>query len=255
MRDGALDGILARGSEGLATSSERTGASARKANAQEAPTPSTGASFYERLAAPFETTFKDNRGGVELEYITGEQAISRLNEVLGVAGWSFKVLEHGYNQEADEVWVLAELKASFEGTLVERQQFGSQKIRRSRGTDQPLDIGFDLKGATTDALKKCAMAIGVGLYLSRKEVPVSDGAPAPALADSGTPTCAQCGDELKEVRFRDGTIWSPAQLASYGRRKHGRTLCMQHYREANEARKRAEQVVVRPEQRLDEIPF
>jgi hypothetical protein len=217
-----------------------------------------GISVYEKLAAPFDATFKDHRGGVELEYITGEQAISRLNEVLGVAGWSFKVLEHGYNQEADEIWVLAELKANFGGIVVERQQFGSQKIKRSRATEQPLDIGFDLKGATTDALKKCAMALGVGLYLSRKEVPASDAVrdgAASQTADSGTLTCVQCEEELKEVRFRDGTIWTPAQLASYGRRKHGHVLCMQHYREANEARKRAEQVTVRPDQRLDEIPF
>src|SRR5437868_219224 len=63
----------------------------------------------EQLAAPFESTFRDNRGGVELEYITGEQCVSRLNQVLGPAGWSFTVREHGVNAEADEVWVLGEL--------------------------------------------------------------------------------------------------------------------------------------------------
>ena len=55
-----------------------------------------------------------------------------------------------------------------ERTVV-RQQFGSQKIRRSRSTGAPLDLGFDLKGASTDAMKKCASLLGVGLYLSRKE--------------------------------------------------------------------------------------
>ena len=53
--------------------------------------------------------------------------------------------------------------------MVVRQQFGSQKIRRSRSSGAPLDLGFDLKGASTDALKKCASLLGVGLYLSRKE--------------------------------------------------------------------------------------
>ena len=42
-------------------------------------------------------------------------------------------------------------------------------------------------------------------------------------------------------RFRDGTAWLPVQLASLGRRKHGQVLCMDHYRQANEARRRAEQ--------------
>lgn len=52
--------------------------------------------------------------------------------------------------------------------------------------------------------------------------------------------CEECGAELQETRFRDNTIWTPAQLAGYGRRKHNRVLCMNHYRAANDARNRAE---------------
>lgn len=62
-----------------------------------------------------------------------------------------------------------------------------------------------------------------------------------ALADDAAPTsgptCEDCGVSLEETRFKDGTSWPPAQLAGYGRRKHGRVLCMDHYRAANEARK------------------
>src|SRR3712207_1399804 len=97
------------------------------------------------------------------------QPVRRNNGVPGSAGGSFRVLEHGINVEADEVWALGELVADFDGRTVTRQQFGSQKIKRSRASGAPLDIGFDLKGATTDALKKCASLIGVGLYLSKKE--------------------------------------------------------------------------------------
>jgi hypothetical protein len=235
-------------------------------------TQSTGApSLYQSLAAPFDVTFRDHRGGVELEYITGEQTVTRLNEVLGPDGWSFRVLEHGYNEEADEEWVLGEIAARVDGAQVLRQQFGSQKIKRSRSTSTPLDIGFDLKGAATDSLKKCASLLGVGLYLSRKEAPA--GSPAPAAwgteesqsasassdgepKGSGAPGqgvrsvaigCVDCGEPLKETKFKDGAVWSPAQLAAYGRRKHGRVLCMTHYREANEAVKRA--------QSLDAVPF
>ena len=88
--------------------------------------------------------------------------------VLGVAGWSFRVLRHEIHPEADEVWALGEIVAEIEGKSVTRQQFGSQKIKRSRSTGAPLDLGFDLKGASTDAMKKCASWLGVGLYLSRK---------------------------------------------------------------------------------------
>ncbi len=124
---------------------------------------------YARLAAPFEVTFTDVRGGVELTYVSGEQVVRRLNEVLGVAGWSFRILRHAIHAEADEVWALGELTAEIGDRTVIRQQFGSQKLRRSRSTGAPLDIGFDLKGAATDAMKKCASLLGVGLYLSRKE--------------------------------------------------------------------------------------
>jgi hypothetical protein len=124
-----------------------------------------------RLAEPFEVTFTDVRGGVELRYVTGEQVARRLNEVLGVAGWSFRILGHGINAEADEAWALGEIVAEIDGKCVTRQQFGSQKLRRSRSTGAPLDLGFDLKGASTDAMKKCASLLGVGLYLSRKDPP------------------------------------------------------------------------------------
>ncbi|MCC7106126.1 MAG: hypothetical protein IT307_13365 [Chloroflexi bacterium] len=224
---------------------------------------------YAKLATPFETTFRDSRGGVDLEYITGEQCITRLNEELGVAGWSFTIREHGRSAEADEMWVLGEIVASFGGTLVSRQQFGSQKVKRSRASGTPIDIGFDLKAAATDALKKCAMLLGVGLYLSRKEAPASpeggDGgngsnglilvggtdSAGKSAAESGSgdaPTCAICGSALTETRFRDGSVWPPGQLAAYGRRKHNRVLCMEHYRAANEARRRGEQA-------LEEAPF
>ena len=125
--------------------------------------------LYARLAAPFDVTFTDVRGGVQLTYISGEQVVRRLNEVLGVAGWSFRILGHGVHQEADEAWALGELVAQVGELTVVRQQFGSQKIKRSRTSGTPLDVGFDLKGAATDALKKCASWLGVGLYLSRRE--------------------------------------------------------------------------------------
>src|SRR5918911_4356394 len=131
----------------------------------------TAASTYAQLSAPFDVTYTDVRGGVEVTFISGEQVVSRLNEVLGVSGWSFRILHQEIHAEADEVWALREIVAEIDGKTVTRQQFGSQKIKRSRSSGTPLDIGFDLKGAATDAMKKCASLIGVGLYLSRKPPP------------------------------------------------------------------------------------
>jgi hypothetical protein len=140
---------------------------------------------YAGLSERFETTFSDVRGGVEVTFISGEQVVSRLNEVLGVAGWSFRVLRHDIHPEADEAWALGELVAEIGDRTVVRQQFGSQKLRRSRSTGAPLDLGFDLKGASTDAMKKCASLLGVGLYLSRKDPPrPANGRTAPYVSNA-----------------------------------------------------------------------
>ena len=219
----------------------------------------TAQQLYIKLAAPFDKTFKDQRGGIQIEYITGEQCVSRLNEVLGVFGWDFDIVEHGINTEADEVWVRGKLTLNFSGYICTREQFGSQKIKRSRSTGQPLDIGFDLKGATTDCLKKCASLIGVGLYLYEKEGGVAaqslpnDVASVPARNGAKSATgggakssvqamsvdvnpCQECNEVLKTAyRFKDGTTWTNAQLAFYGVEKFGKVLCMPCFRTASEA--------------------
>ncbi len=223
--------------------------------------------LYEALATPFTVTFRDMRGGVELEYVTGEQVTTRLNEELGFLAWSFKVLEHGIHAEADECWVMAELTVHVGDRTVIRQQFGSQKVKRSRASGTPMDIGFDLKGATTDALKKCASLVGVGLYLHEKtpqapayQSPRNDqpqgnqqsgsrGGQALAGDMAGESfICEECGEPLGETRFKDGSVWDASQLAVFGRRKHSRILCMTHYREANQAKRRAEEA-------LQQVPF
>jgi hypothetical protein len=152
---------------------------------------------YERLAAPFDHVFTDTRGGVALTYITGEQVIKRLNEALGVAGWSFTIKDHGIHAD-EEMWALGSLEAKIDGEHVVKEQFGSQKIKRSKSTGMPLDIGFDLKGAATDSLKKCASLLGVGLYLSQRNVD------APRTVSTGR-VCSICGtDNLRRGGFKAG---------------------------------------------------
>jgi len=207
---------------------------------------------YELLAAEFDQVYTDNRGGVELTYCTGEQVVTRLNTVLGPHAWQFEVLQHGINQEADECWADGNLTVWFPEAPdrpVCKEQFGSQKVKRSRSSGAPMDIGFDLKGAATDSLKKCAQLIGVGLYLSHKETTAkASGGQAGAELQNGPENCDECNRELTPTTFKDGTSWSVAQLAAFGRRKHQRVLCMDHYRAANELKRRAEQA-------MEEVPF
>src|SRR5712691_6456236 len=225
-------------------------------------TPRTGLEAVdEMLVAQFDSTHHDVRGGVAIDYLTGEQVISRLLAVLGTCGWSFRILQHNIHLEADEVWVLGELRLLINvDNPVVRQQFGSSKIKRSRATGAPLDIGFDLKSAATDCLKKCATLVGVGLYLTRKDEerpgPSSATQPngarqreqrqttaskRPAPKDQGSSeaetvlACERCGQKLQATPTRDGGEWTPAELAAYTRREHNQTLCAECARTASGA--------------------
>lgn len=225
--------------------------------------------LYTRLAAPFEQTFTDVRGGVEITYISGEQVVSRLNEVLGVDGWTFRVAAHDIHAEADEAWVLGELVARFGESSVTRQQFGSNKIKRSRSTGAPLDIGFDLKAAATDAMKKCASLLGVGLYLSHKtpqlQQPRTRVSPAPqrtpppqrqpaalpgprpaaTAATAATPVIkcryvdadgVVCDQPLEEVTD-NGLLWTAIDLANASQKQFRKPYCWEHYRSSLPAAK------------------
>lgn len=216
---------------------------------------------YAQLAAPFDVHHKDPRG---LDYLTGNQVVGRLNEVLGPAHWTFSVKEHGYDPESDEIWVLGRLTAHIETPElfgdVCREQFGSQKHNRRKtqnnlnGPGAILDYGFDLKGAATDALKKCATLIGVGLYLSEKDGGIpQDDAPRPPVARQAAklvpvaawpsvpmreqevddlPRCVECN---KPILANDASPIT-ADQARIIRDRFGSLVCREHRQPAGAAR-------------------
>jgi hypothetical protein len=194
---------------------------------------------YDALKAPFDDTYTLSKGGADLTYITAEQVVTRLNEVLGSEAWSFRILDRGL--VGDDHWVLGQLTVHLPGGRdVVREQYGEATTNRG------MPIGDALKSAASSALKKCASLIGVGLYLSRKEEqPPTRGASA-GLADApprqwdtdgkvvgGTPTCEVCGEEITDRKRKDGSVWFAAEVAEYSRKTcHGRVLCYEHSRNA-----------------------
>lgn len=108
------------------------------------------------------------------DYHDGAQVIRWLNHVLLEENWSQRVVDHGRDEESDELWALVE----FIGTIyvedddhllqaftVTKQDFGAQKIERLRSNGLPRSIGDARKAAVTDGLKRCARLLGIGLYL------------------------------------------------------------------------------------------
>lgn len=100
-------------------------------------------------------------GGKELAYVEAHAVIARLNEALQ-SDWSFEVVEHRVVD--DEAVVVGRLTV-FGPPVVIKTAFGSQQIKRYEQSGQVISLGDDLKAAASDALKKSATMLGVGLHL------------------------------------------------------------------------------------------
>jgi len=102
---------------------------------------------------------KKRRGafGQNLSYVEGAEYIRRLNDAFDNR-WSFEVVEH--HIRPDEVIVIGKLTADG----VAKMAFGGSAVTVSR-SGQTVSVADDLKSAATDALKKAATLLGVGLHL------------------------------------------------------------------------------------------
>jgi len=116
--------------------------------------------LIEKPFAPEQIKQREGNFGKTLDYIEGHAVIQRLNGSFE-SEWSFEILEHKILNDTDEVIVLGKLSA---GDVV-KVQFGSSRITKARETGEVISIADDLKAAATDAIKKCATLMGVGLHL------------------------------------------------------------------------------------------
>jgi hypothetical protein len=106
-------------------------------------------------------------------YHEGEAIITHLNYALGPAGWDWEWLDQGIDADADEVWVLGKLTAriiehadedeGYTTLTVEKTVKGWQQIARRKVDGKVVDLGNNYKAADTDALKRAARLLGVGL--------------------------------------------------------------------------------------------
>ena len=121
---------------------------------------------YERLSAQFAVSEHAtvNKGGGDQTYVPWTEYADRLNKELGFDKWSFRVVREGFTPT--ECWVLGEITATIDGVECVRHQYGCEPINKGRDAKPTTDL---LKIAASDALKKAASLLGVGLYLSVKE--------------------------------------------------------------------------------------
>ena len=125
----------------------------------------------EQLERPFDRSLIKTRKGTfgqQLAYVEGVEFIRRLNEALD-GQWTFEIVEHQVRET--EVVVLGKLTAGD----VTKMAFGGSSITVSR-EGEVISIADDLKAAATDALKKAASLLGVGLHLYSSERPTETSA-------------------------------------------------------------------------------
>jgi hypothetical protein len=119
-----------------------------------------------------EIKLRQGRGGMQFSYVEHGYVTERLNLVFGF-NWDFEVMDKQILE--DEVIVEAKLTVRTPGgqTIV-KTQFGGADIKRHTSgsrNGKPLSIADDYKAAASDALKKCASLLGIGLDLYGRDRP------------------------------------------------------------------------------------
>jgi hypothetical protein len=124
--------------------------------------------IYSQLTEPFPQEMERslNKGGANLAYIPVSEVINRMNKILGVENWSFTV--KNWQQLGNSIVAHVSVVATISGNTVTRDGVGGQKIKMTK-QGEPVDIGDEVKGAVSDALKKAVQTMGVGLYLARSQ--------------------------------------------------------------------------------------
>jgi hypothetical protein len=123
-----------------------------------------------KLSAEFVVGLKTlNKGGTKLTYLPISECVTRLNSVLGIGNWSSEVLS-AQRDMIDPDWVIAHVRinVNLDGKVFSHEQYGGQKIKK-KNDGEVLDLGDEFKGAVSDALKKAASYLEVGLYLARSD--------------------------------------------------------------------------------------
>jgi hypothetical protein len=124
--------------------------------------------FFLKRTPPRYTRKRPAKGGGQWTYVSGGYVKKVLNLAFGW-DWDFEIVDEIVNLEARQVIVKGRLTVRSNGKSIVKMQYGRQDLKFRNGTDTPLDLGNDLKGAATDALKKCAADLGIAADIYNPE--------------------------------------------------------------------------------------
>lgn len=121
------------------------------------------------LAEPFPQELLRENKAKGLTYVPIAEVIARMNRVLGVPNWSTSIVRT-WREDDHPDWVLSlvRLTITIGDQTFEREGIGGQQVKHRKSGDV-VDLGDEYKGAYSDALKKAAQSLGVGLELARTD--------------------------------------------------------------------------------------
>ena len=102
---------------------------------------------------------RPGNAGRMFTYVEVGYVISQLDEAFGRL-WDWEVIEQNVGQS--QVWVRGRLTIHVAPNFdLKKDAFGSSDIKKFTTTKMAIDIGNDLKSASSDALKKAASYLGI----------------------------------------------------------------------------------------------
>jgi hypothetical protein len=158
---------------------------------------------------------KRRRGafGEDLDYVEAADVIKRLNQAFE-GDWSFEIME--YKEMFNEVVVLGKLTAG----NISKMQFGSHQITKTKKDGTVMNIGYDLKAATSDCLKKCSTHLGVALHLYSETIAdePKETVDRNSMSQSESPEIIS-KEKLAEIKqLRTALKWTPEQVMDHAER-------------------------------------
>lgn len=139
------------------------------------------------LSEPFDKRFIETvrKGNRSESYVNHAVVTGRLNDVLGVDGWSFKIVEvsryDGPDGAPHIAYVVGEIATAETRQWAIRQEIGVPsnvvvaERRQGDRTIHPTTVQDEIKTAVSDALKRCAMRFGVAIQLWHEQESRSGG--------------------------------------------------------------------------------
>ena len=140
------------------------------------------------------------RGGRTVDYIPGWWFIKQLNSLFDY-NWDLIIEDQSVGK--GQVWVRVRLVVRLkDGTTITKCAYGSSDIKvYKERPDQVIDIGDDLKSATTDGLKKAASMLGIAsdIYGKREQEEISPTGVTNSQLVSLLKVAAQKGKQKEDV--------------------------------------------------------